>query len=65
MKGWYHSMSTISCSEKDCAYQKDGRCNLNGIKSHSVKHTQLSGCFYYRDKREINPLKNGEQNPKK
>ena len=65
MKGQVSNiMSTVFCSEKGCAYQKDGRCNLNAIKTQTVKHPHPSGCFYYRNK-ELNLLENGAQNQEK
>ncbi len=58
-------MSTVFCSEKGCAYQKDGRCNLNAIKTQTVKHPNPSGCFYFRNKDTNYLLGNEAQNPQK
>ncbi len=38
-------MSTINCSEYDCAYQKDGKCEFNNIVSGFICTTKP--CIHY------------------
>lgn len=51
-------MSTISCGEQQCIYQKDGICNLDSIKSQKIS-PDFSKCVYFISKKDVNP--NNEQ----
>lgn len=57
-------MSTIFCSEISCVYQKDGRCNLNAIRDHTVQRPNISGCFYFRNKSEVLSKSEGQNQQK-